>query len=77
MGYSIREKQIRLPAFTGTRLGARCNFSGEDRASIERRLETARRELARAGEYQYEIINDDLDEAVGQLDAIVHRHFSR
>jgi guanylate kinase len=50
---------------------------GENRASIERRLETARRELARAEDYDYVIINDDLDEAERQLSAIVHRQFSR
>jgi guanylate kinase len=49
----------------------------EDSATIARRLETAKGELARAGEYQYQVINDDLEEAVGQLNAIVHRHFSR
>jgi guanylate kinase len=49
----------------------------EDEAAIARRLATARAELARAGEYQYQIINDDLEEAVRQLHAIVHRHFSR
>jgi guanylate kinase len=49
----------------------------EDPATIARRLETAKGELARAGEYQYQVVNDDLEEAVGQLNAIVHRHFSR
>jgi guanylate kinase len=48
----------------------------EDEAAIARRLATARAELARAGDYQYQIINDNLEEAVGQLNAIVHRHFS-
>ncbi len=49
----------------------------EDEASIARRLETARAELARAGEYHYQILNDNLEEAVRQLNAIVQRHFSR
>jgi guanylate kinase len=49
----------------------------EDEASIARRLATARAELARAGEYDYQIMNDNLEEAVRQLNAIVHRHFSR
>ena len=35
--------------------------------SIERRLEVARRELDLKHLYQHEIVNDDLDRAVGQL----------
>jgi guanylate kinase len=47
----------------------------DDEAAIRRRLATAREELARAGEYQFEVINDDLDSAVEQLHAIVGRQF--
>ncbi len=39
----------------------------EGEAAIARRLETARRELARAGEYDRVIINDDLATAVAEL----------
>lgn len=39
----------------------------EDEASIARRLETARRELQRVGEYDRVIVNDDLETAVAQL----------
>jgi guanylate kinase len=39
----------------------------EDEASIARRLETARRELARVGEYDRVILNDDLATAVAEL----------
>jgi guanylate kinase len=49
----------------------------DDEAAILRRLATAREELGRAGEYQYEVINDDLDTAVGQLHAIVSKQFER
>jgi guanylate kinase len=49
----------------------------DDEAAIRRRLATAREELARAGEYQFEVINDDLDSAVEQLHAIVSRQFER
>jgi guanylate kinase len=49
----------------------------EDEATIERRLARARQELARAKDYQYVVINDDLDEAVKQLTAIVQRQFTR
>lgn len=44
--------------------------------SIARRLATARRELERAGEYEYQVVNDDLDKAVAQVQAIVERGFS-
>jgi guanylate kinase len=49
----------------------------DDEAAILRRLATAREELARAGEYQFEVINDDLDTAVEQLRAIISRQFER
>jgi guanylate kinase len=39
----------------------------EDEASIARRLETARRELERVGEYDRVIVNDDLATAVADL----------
>src|SRR5262249_34386557 len=43
----------------------------EDEATIRRRLESARRELARAAEFHYQIINQDLDQATGELRSIV------
>jgi guanylate kinase len=49
----------------------------EDEATIARRLATARYELSRAGEYRYQVINDDLDTAVEQLHAIIAREFER
>jgi guanylate kinase len=49
----------------------------EDQAAIDRRLSRARQELTRAKDYDYEVINDDLDEAVKQLNAIIERHFLR
>jgi guanylate kinase len=49
----------------------------ETEAAIQRRLEGARRELARVNEYQYVVINDDLDMAVAELRSITHRHFSK
>jgi guanylate kinase len=39
----------------------------ESEEAIERRLEVARRELARAGEYQNIVTNDSLDEAVEKI----------
>ena len=48
---------------------------GDDPASIAVRLETARRELERVGEYQYVIVNDDLDRAVAEFRDVIARHF--
>jgi guanylate kinase len=47
----------------------------ETEEAIQRRLAGARRELARAGEYNYQVINDDLDRAVGELRAIARHLF--
>jgi len=61
-----------VPAAYEERLRKRGTESEE---SIQRRLEGARRELAEAGNYEYQIRNDDLDSAVADLRAIVRRHF--
>jgi len=42
--------------------------------TIARRMETAARELARVGEYQYIILNDDLRLAVVQFLDLIERH---
>jgi guanylate kinase len=49
----------------------------EDEASVQRRLANARRELERAGEYDYQVINDDLDTAVEQVHDIIKQQFKR
>jgi guanylate kinase len=49
----------------------------EDEESIARRLETARRELTRAGEYQHLIRNDELETATSDLTAVIEREFSK
>ncbi|HEX4591848.1 MAG TPA: guanylate kinase [Gemmataceae bacterium] len=49
----------------------------EDERTIRRRLETARAELARAAEYQYQITNDDLPRAAAELRGIVAGEFER
>ena len=41
----------------------------DDAAAIERRLERARAELAAADEFDLQIINDDLEEAIAALEA--------
>jgi guanylate kinase len=47
----------------------------EDEAAIQRRLARARLELDHAGEYDYQIVNDDLESAVTQLREVVRRQF--
>jgi guanylate kinase len=43
----------------------------EDEPALRRRLETARRELADVGEFDHRVVNDDLAEAVGEVDRIL------
>jgi guanylate kinase len=66
---------IRPPTFEEleARLRGRGDLS-EDR--IQRRLTTAREEMARAGEFDYVIINDHLDRAVGELESLVQARFT-
>ncbi len=47
----------------------------DDGASIRRRLATAKLELARAGEYDFRVLNDDLDSAVGEVIRIIRDKF--
>jgi guanylate kinase len=47
----------------------------ENEASVQRRLANARREMERAGEYDYQVINDDLDTAVEQVHNIIKQQF--
>ena len=47
----------------------------EAEAAIQERLAAARRELACAGDYGYQVINDDLDTAVRELHDLVQRQF--
>ena len=41
--------------------------------AVERRLETAKRELAQADRYEFRLVNDDLEEALDQLVSYVNR----
>jgi guanylate kinase len=43
----------------------------ESEESVERRLAVARRELARADEYQYQVINDTVERAVDHISQIL------
>jgi guanylate kinase len=47
------------------------NRGTETDEAIQRRLEVARRELARADQYQYQVVNDTVDEAVDQIGEIL------
>jgi guanylate kinase len=49
----------------------------EDEEKIQRRLDTARRELSAAADYDFLVINDDLDKAVNEFRAILVRQFER
>lgn len=49
----------------------------ESEETIQRRLAGARRELERAGEYDYQVVNDDRDRAVAEVRAVIHRSFER
>jgi guanylate kinase len=49
----------------------------ETEASIQRRLTEARRELAQADQYNYQVINADLDQAVAEVRGIIQSLFER
>ena len=49
----------------------------ENEEALGRRLAAAVRELAHAGEYHYQVTNDDLGTAVAEVDAIVRGQFER
>jgi guanylate kinase len=55
-----------------TELRARLDRRAEDSAAtIEKRLENARREILRWRQYDYVVVNDDLQQAYGRVSAIV------
>jgi guanylate kinase len=43
----------------------------EDEDEIERRLETARAEMARQDEFDLRVVNDDAERAAAEIDAYV------
>lgn len=49
----------------------------EDEAAIQRRLATARDELKCAGEYDFQVVNDDLERTVDLMRGIVKSAFER
>lgn len=59
-------------------LRERLQKRGEDAPEvIERRLANASGEMARSREYQYRVVNDQLDRAYEELHAIVHAEHAR
>jgi guanylate kinase len=48
-----------------------CQRGTDSEEAIERRLEVARRELAAADRYRYQVLNDDVEKAVRQICDIV------
>ena len=53
-------------------LEQRLSGRGDSDASLPTRLDAASREAALFGDYDYCLVNDDLDRAVDQLSSIVH-----
>jgi len=49
----------------------------DDKGTIARRLETAQMELTRAGEYQYLVTNNDLDDCVQDCESIIRAELLR
>jgi guanylate kinase len=48
----------------------------ESEGEIEDRLRLARQQLEQAGEFDYVVVNDDLERAVGELEGLVRRAMS-
>jgi guanylate kinase len=49
----------------------------ESRQQLDLRLGQARRELSRFGEYHYLVVNESVDQAFGELSAIIRAHRAR
>ena len=57
-------------------LVAACAARGtESEAAIQRRLAVADEELAEADQYQYQVVNDDMDQAVREISAILTKEW--
>ncbi len=65
-----------LPPSTAE-LERRLRGRGKDSTeAIERRLDRGKVEMAAAGEFDCQIVNDDLDEAIASLEAIIEESYS-
>jgi guanylate kinase len=61
---------VKAPSFDENERRLRARGT-EDEGEIARRLEVAREQLEQADQFDYVIVNDDLDRAVDELEAIV------
>jgi guanylate kinase len=66
---------LRAPSWEVTERRLRQRHT-ESEAAIARRLDAARGELARQGEFDHVVINDDLDAAVARVRGLIAPHFS-
>lgn len=48
----------------------------EDEATVQRRLKNAQAELDRIDEYDFQVVNDDLERTVAELSAIIAKQYS-
>lgn len=64
---------LRVP---GDHYEERLRGRGDAEAAIARRMETARRELERIGEYDAQLVNDRLSDTVSQLEQLIARQFA-
>jgi len=48
----------------------------ESEGEIEERLDLARKQLSQAGEFDYLVVNDDVDRALAELEEIVNKHLA-
>ena len=48
----------------------------ESEGEIEERLDLAREQLSQAGEFDYLVVNDDVDRALAELEEIVNKELS-
>jgi guanylate kinase len=66
---------VQAPSFEENerRLRARAT---EDEVEIEERLEVARAQLEEAHDFEYLVVNDELERAVGELQSIIRREMS-
>jgi guanylate kinase len=66
---------VRAPSFEENERRLRARDT-EDEAEIEKRLDVARAQLEQADEFDHLVVNDDLDRAVEELEAIIRRELS-
>jgi guanylate kinase len=66
---------VRAPSFEENERRLR-ERATEDEAEIEKRLDVAREQLEQADDFDHVIVNDELDRAVMELEAVIRRELS-